>query len=144
MFSRQTSMPKQTPRDIFEDSIQRNKNIHTFFASSNNDVAETVVVSEEKNDQIITSNEPQVLASGFSQNMDMVEALREAVQMAMASLPPPTQNSEINLAVVSVSSLYDGNASPSLVSESRGVGLPDLEVHFPIDSRNIAVQMKVE
>jgi len=115
MFSRQTSMPKQTSRDIFEDNIQRNRNIHTFFASSSNDVAETAVVSEEKNDQLITSNEPQVLASGFSQNMDMVEALREAVQMAMASLPPPTQNSEINLAVVSVSSLYDGNASPSLV-----------------------------
>jgi indole-3-glycerol phosphate synthase len=58
---------------------------------------------------------PQVLAAGYSQDMDMVVALEAAVEMALAALPLPDENSKIDLAMVSVSSLYDGKASPSLV-----------------------------
>jgi len=75
----------------------------------------TVTVTDDKKEDDAIDVQPQVMASGFSQNMDMVEALQEAVEMALASLPPPLENSGIDLAVVSVSSLYDGNASPSLV-----------------------------
>jgi len=50
---------------------------------------------------------PQVFASGYSTNADLVEALQEAVEMAVQSLP---QGDQIDLCFVSVSSLYDGGA----------------------------------
>eukprot|EP00536_Pseudo-nitzschia_multiseries_P013466 jgi/Psemu1/211723/e_gw1.576.47.1 len=75
----------------------------------------TITATDDEDEDDATAVQPQVMASGFSQNMDMVEALQEAVEMAMASLPPALENSGIDLAVVSVSSLYDGNTSPSLV-----------------------------
>lgn len=57
--------------------------------------------------------DPQVLAAGYSQAINMNEALQEATEMALQALPKAKKNSKIDLAVVSVSSLYDGNASPS-------------------------------
>lgn len=61
--------------------------------------------------------DPQVLASGFSQNMDLLEAIQEASDMALSALPPANDDgsSKIDLAVVSISSLYDGSASPATV-----------------------------
>lgn len=53
--------------------------------------------------------DPQVFASGYSTNPNLAEALKEAVKMAVQSLPPPTDRG-IDLAIVSVSSLYDGGA----------------------------------
>jgi len=113
------SISKATNHEIFKHNIQRNRNvlsnIRMSSSSSNDELTGSTKNADEKNDQITTADQPQVLASGFSQNMDMVDALCEAVEMALASLPPPIQNSGIDLAVVSVSSLYDGKASPSLV-----------------------------
>lgn len=101
--------------------------------SSDDKLAESTTNTNDKNDLPTTNDEPQVLASGFSQNMDMVEALKEAVEMALTSLHPPAQNAGIDLAVVSVSSLYDGNASPSLVvptiletASSYGTGIQNI------------------
>jgi indole-3-glycerol phosphate synthase len=66
--------------------------------------------------------------------MDMKEAIREAVQIALEALPPPLdETAKIDLAVVSISSLYDGNASPSEVvpavleaAKSYGKGIQHL------------------
>ncbi|KAL7571499.1 hypothetical protein ACA910_020919 [Epithemia clementina (nom. ined.)] len=56
--------------------------------------------------------EPQVFASGYSTQANLVDALREAVKQAAQSLPEPKLGSEtvIDLAIVTVSSLYDGGA----------------------------------
>lgn len=56
--------------------------------------------------------EPLVFASGYSQAIEMTTALQEAVDMALEALPLAARD-KIDLAVVSVSSLYDGNAKPS-------------------------------
>jgi hypothetical protein len=61
--------------------------------------------------------EPQVLATGYSQAMELTTALEEAVDMALEALPPTlsgsTSSCKIDLAIVSVSSLYDGNSKQS-------------------------------
>ena len=114
--TRPLSIPTPTNRDLFNHYVPKSRqNILRRFASSNGDVAESIATANEKKNVLKAPDEPQVLASGFSQNMDMVEAIKEAVEIAMASLPAPTETSAIDLAVVSVSSLYDGNVSPSLV-----------------------------
>jgi hypothetical protein len=59
--------------------------------------------------------EPQVLATGYSQQMDMAEAIRQATEMALQALPKSNENSKIDLAIISISSVYDGNTSPSTV-----------------------------
>ena len=109
---------------IFNERIQNNNqhlfNLRLSLSSKNQNepTTPTNTATIEKNDDDVAAeaDQPQVLATGFSQNMDMVEALREAVEMAIAGLPPPLSTGVgIDLAVVSVSSLYDGNASPSLV-----------------------------
>lgn len=63
-----------------------------------------------------TAVAPQVFASGYSTNPNLIEALQEAVQMAVASLPVPHHNENnnnpptVDLGLVLVSSLYDGGA----------------------------------
>lgn len=59
---------------------------------------------------------PQVWSAGYSTKTDLVEALEEAVAMAVTSLPVVTEQDQlqglsahkIDVAVVSISSLYDG------------------------------------
>ena len=117
------SFSKQMNDGIFDDNIHDNKrhlsNLHMSSSSKDESATSastpTTTTTDEDNDKVAAADQPQVLASGFSQNMDMVEALREAVEMALASLPPPLKNAGIDLTVVSVSSLYDGKVSPSLV-----------------------------
>lgn len=59
-------------------------------------------------------SDPQVLSSGYSQQMKLQDAIQEAMAMAIQEgLPDGSKN--IDLAIVSVSSLYDGSASPSEV-----------------------------
>ncbi|KAL3939702.1 MAG: hypothetical protein SGBAC_005623 [Bacillariaceae sp.] len=61
-------------------------------------------------------SDPQVLASGYSQQMELKDAIKEALAMAIQEgLPPSVADGKIDLAIISVSSLYDGNASPSEV-----------------------------
>jgi indole-3-glycerol phosphate synthase len=55
---------------------------------------------------------PQAVATGYSQNPDMILAIQEASQSALASLPP---RANISLAIVHVSSIYDGQHSPTQV-----------------------------
>jgi indole-3-glycerol phosphate synthase len=66
---------------------------------------------------MLKQQRPQAMASGYSQAMDMAQAIQDAVAMALEALPPPPDNetAQIDLAIVSVSSLYDGSASPSTV-----------------------------
>lgn len=56
---------------------------------------------------------PQVWSSGYSPKADFLEAIQEATEIAMAGLPKGGPGSAIDLALVSVSSLYDGQASPA-------------------------------
>jgi hypothetical protein len=58
--------------------------------------------------------EPLVFASGYSQAVEMTVALQEAVDMALEALPSAVLD-KIDLAFVSVSSLYDGKSKPSEV-----------------------------
>ena len=89
-----------------------------------NDISATTSLDEEAMPENPFANvdpeAPQVFASGFSSNSNLVEALTEAVEMATQALPdPPTGVNEegiaakpvIDLAIVSVSSLYDGGVS---------------------------------
>ncbi len=59
-----------------------------------------------------TDDSPQAVATGFSQNPDMILALEEASKAALASLPP---DAKIDLGLVHVSSIYDGQHSPALI-----------------------------
>ena len=114
--TRPLSTPSTTGREVVIDYLPQSRRfVDSYLSSSNDELSGSTATADEKDIELTAPDEPQVLASGFSQNMDMLEAIKEAVEMAMESLPPPTEKSTIDLAVVSVSSLYDGNASPSLV-----------------------------
>lgn len=68
-----------------------------------------------------SSSDPQVIATGYSADDDMVEAIRAATELALQALPAPTSDdsgsspSKIDLAVIFVSSLYDGTFSPTTI-----------------------------
>jgi hypothetical protein len=72
--------------------------------------------------------DPQVLASGYSEAMKLGDAIQEAMDMALQALPKATSpDSKIDLAIVSTSSLYDGTSSPSdvvpaILSAARNYG----------------------
>eukprot|EP00522_Entomoneis_paludosa_P010453 CAMPEP_0172446954 /NCGR_PEP_ID=MMETSP1065-20121228/6379_1 /TAXON_ID=265537 /ORGANISM="Amphiprora paludosa, Strain CCMP125" /LENGTH=1008 /DNA_ID=CAMNT_0013198143 /DNA_START=88 /DNA_END=3114 /DNA_ORIENTATION=+ len=70
--------------------------------SDSTESAETTTLAE--------NSEPQVFASGFSSQPNLLDALREAVQTAVEGLPDVAdgKTAKIDLAIVSVSSLYDG------------------------------------
>lgn len=56
-------------------------------------------------------SQPMAMSTGHSTNANLVEAIQEAVHMALRSLPKSTTNDKpvkVDLALVSVSSLYDG------------------------------------
>jgi indole-3-glycerol phosphate synthase len=59
------------------------------------------------------SIDPQVFSAGYSPKLNLLEALLEATNAALKQLPPG--GSRIDLCIVSVSSLYDGQASPTIV-----------------------------
>jgi small ligand-binding sensory domain FIST len=58
---------------------------------------------------------PQVFASGYSPQLDLLEAIQEATNIALQALPKPEQDAAIDLALITVSSLYDGQSQPSVV-----------------------------
>eukprot|EP00980_Cylindrotheca_fusiformis_P012196 scaffold2962_cov126-Cylindrotheca_fusiformis.AAC.12 len=80
------------------------------------------------------AEDPQVLASGYSEAMTLGDAIQEAMEMALQALPKPTSgDSKIDLAIVSTSSLYDGSSSPADVvpavlaaAEKYGKGIQSL------------------
>jgi hypothetical protein len=60
-----------------------------------------------------TSADPQVWSTGFSPKSDLLEAIQEATEIALEGLPK--NGVKIDLAMVTISSLYDGQTSPSVV-----------------------------
>jgi hypothetical protein len=60
-----------------------------------------------------TSADPQVWSTGFSPKSDLLEAIQEATDIALEGLPK--NGAKIDLAMVTISSLYDGQTSPSVV-----------------------------
>jgi len=56
--------------------------------------------------------EPQAVSTGYSQSPDFITALTEATTTALSSLPPINEKG-IDLGFVYISSLYDGQFSPS-------------------------------
>jgi indole-3-glycerol phosphate synthase len=83
---------------------------HTTLLQSTNSNSDTTATSTSTS----STTSPQVWSAGYSTKTDLVEALEEAVAMAVASLPVLTEqdqlslNNQIDVAVVSISSLYDG------------------------------------
>lgn len=62
------------------------------------------------------SSKPQVLGTGFSNLVELPAALEDALRLAMGGIPSIQQNQrqqQIDLCVVTVSSLYDGSSSTS-------------------------------
>lgn len=61
-------------------------------------------------------DDPQVFASGYSPKLDLHEAIQEATASALQALPKPIdKDSCIDLALITISSLYDGQSQPSIV-----------------------------
>ena len=61
------------------------------------------------------NEDPLVFASGYSPKLDLHEALQDATEIALQALPKPKDGASIDLALVTVSSLYDGQSPPSVV-----------------------------
>ncbi len=77
-------------------------------------------------------NQPMAMSTGHSSNSNLVEALQEAVTMALRSLPTATEEQPItvDLAMVSVSSLYDGGTQqpstltvPTILASASSFGV---------------------
>lgn len=66
----------------------------------------TLAADEETEDSSTT--QPQIFTTGQSVKGDLLEAIQEAVLMAMQQLP--SELTEIDLCLISVSSLYDGGS----------------------------------
>ena len=76
---------------------------------------------------------PQAISSGYSTTGDLTKAIQEATELALQSLPEADETSKIDLAVISVSSLYDGTFSPSIVVPS----LLDVAASFGAGIQNV-------
>jgi len=60
--------------------------------------------------------EPHAISSGYSQSQDLINAITEATESALSNLPPGSGDEvQIDLGIVYVSSLYDGQTQPSSV-----------------------------
>lgn len=72
--------------------------------------------SSSHEQQQVDENAPQVFASGYSPKLDLLEAIQEATEIALQALPRPSnENVAIDLGIITVSSLYDGQSQPSIV-----------------------------
>lgn len=56
-----------------------------------------------------------MFASGYSPQLNLLEAIQEATDIALQALPKPGEDAAIDLALITVSSLYDGQSQPSIV-----------------------------
>jgi hypothetical protein len=59
--------------------------------------------------------EPQAIATGYSQNPDLSSAIKEAATAALKSLPAKLDRNQIDLGLVYISSIYDGQSTPTTV-----------------------------
>ena len=86
---------------------------------SSGDVDLESVESEGNTETVDNSKAPQAVATGYSQNPDLLLAIEEAAVSALASLPTMDSDGnndmKIDLATVYVSSIYDGQYSPTKV-----------------------------
>jgi len=74
--------------------------------------------NESANSSVQASElEQQAVATGYSQNPDLLVAIDEATTAALASLPP-LERKVIDLGIVYISSIYDGQHSPTKVVPS--------------------------
>lgn len=60
------------------------------------------------------SIEPQAVSTGYSSHPDMLDAIQEATKAALEGLPSLSRN-QIDLGMIHVSSIYDGQYSPTVV-----------------------------
>ena len=74
--------------------------------------------NDNNDDNHLPKDQPQVFSCGYSPKGTLLEALEEATEAALLNLPPGTSESQIDLCIVSVSSLYDGQSSPTIVVPS--------------------------
>jgi len=78
------------------------------FATANSDTD----TDSTDTDANIEGTPPQAIGTGYSQNPDLLLAIEEATNSALAFLPP---NANIDLGLIYVSSIYDGQHSPTTI-----------------------------
>ena len=118
--------------DGWVDRLQTRLNAETASAAAAD--TPTKAKSSSMDKPSADEKEPQVMSSGYSQSIDLIEAIEEAVKMALEGLPPLSsgEKAQIDLAVISVSSLYDGSGAgsastassviPTLLNAAKGYG----------------------
>ena len=74
--------------------------------------------SLRRNSGLFMSNsesvEPQAISTGYSSHPDLLDAIQEATKVALEGLPSLSRN-QIDLGMIHVSSIYDGQYSPTVV-----------------------------
>lgn len=86
-------------------------------ASNANDSDSATATSSIQESQSQSQLEHQSVATGYSQNPDLLVAIEEATTAALASLPP-LERKVIDLGIIYISSIYDGQHSPTKVVPS--------------------------
>lgn len=74
--------------------------------------------SLRRSTELLMSNsesvEPQAISTGYSSHPDLLDAIQEATKVALEGLPSLSRN-QIDLGMIHVSSIYDGQYSPTVV-----------------------------
>lgn len=96
-----------------------NKNLQQLVTDERKTTASFLSSTANNDDSTVDSSElPQVFATGYSSNPDLLEAITIAVKNALQNLPPPLENhpdpenDKIDLALITISSLYDNQSVP--------------------------------
>jgi len=121
---RTTPMKTTISTGSFNNKEQTLRRIRTMTKISNDDktFSSSALRSTGEEEDVVTVSPPvaaQVWSCGHSSRIDLLEAIQEATEMALEGLPSDTTTTTttnmkiVDLATVSISSLYD--ASPSLV-----------------------------
>ena len=92
----------------FLEQIRRPSKSSYLALDTRNDVNDEVEDNPAPIQSTTTSVAPQMFSSGYSTNANLLEALKEAVTMAAQGLAPDPNGRNVDLCLVSVSSLYDG------------------------------------
>ena len=101
------SIPKQIPYAVRAANFQA----HPKFSQRISSLASVPSDDSDGNATV----EPQAFSTGYSQNPDLHAAVKEATVAALKSLPSKLDRSKIDLGLVYVSSIYDGQYSPTSV-----------------------------
>jgi hypothetical protein len=113
---------QQQPRGVmhWKHSTKRDNSLHsaTAVVMEADDIQQEKAASNDNDNAVANNAQPHVFATGFSNKMELSDALEEALDTAMKGLPEADEegsvtSNNIDLAMVIVSSMYDGQSSSS-------------------------------